>query len=195
MADRVYDICETADGKLWIACDVGGISILDLSQITFKHPEEVCFENLLSAVTGKGLSSSNIRKVLQDSYGNIWIGNYSCGLDFISHRPPVFQICGDRPVYGMYRGEEGQLWVGGENELLLYKNDSLAKRFDICCDMLCSYGWVAAIIDDGQGFLLLGLSDNGILRTELRTGKTERVPMGIRDVRVMTFFRDTAMLS
>ena len=191
VADRVYDICETADGKLWIACDVGGISILDLSQITFKHPEEVCFENLLSAVTGKGLSSSNIRKVLQDSYGNIWIGNYSCGLDFISHRPPVFQICGDRPVYGMYRGEEGQLWVGGENELLLYKNDSLAKRFDICCDMLCSYGWVAAIIDDGQGFLLLGPSDNGILRTELRTGKTERVPMGIRDVRVMTFFRDT----
>ena len=37
-----------------------------------------------------GLSSGNIRSLLQDKFGNIWIGNYSSGVDFISHTQPIF---------------------------------------------------------------------------------------------------------
>ena len=46
IADHIYDIKEMNDGTLWIASDIGGISILDLHSITFKSPEKVQFYNI-----------------------------------------------------------------------------------------------------------------------------------------------------
>lgn len=78
------------DGTLWIGADIGGISILDLHNITFMNPKSVKFTNISASNDESGLSSSNIRSLLQDSFGNIWIGNYSSGINFISHTKPVF---------------------------------------------------------------------------------------------------------
>lgn len=190
VSDCVYDICEMADGKLWIACDMGGVSILDLHQMAFKHPEEVVFENLLPEGDGKGLSSGNIRKILQDSFGNIWIGNYNSGLDFVSHNRPLFRTLGSKPAYGMYKDEEGRLWVGGENELFLYRGGRLLERFDLSPYLSRFYGWVSAIVGDGMGALLIGVSGNDLLKMEVRTGRIERMPLDVRDLSVFTFFRE-----
>ena len=65
------------DGSLWITSDIGGISILDLHSITFRNPESVQFYNITADNSKNGVSSGNIRNLLQDSFGNIWIGNYS----------------------------------------------------------------------------------------------------------------------
>ena len=71
--DNVYDIKQMNDGTLWIATDIGGIKVLSPDNAV------LCYENV-SVKT----SSLNTRSVLQDPYGNVWIGNHSTGIDFIS---------------------------------------------------------------------------------------------------------------
>ena len=80
-----------------------------------------------------GLSSGNIRSLLQDKFGNIWIGNYSSGVDFISHTQPMFHTSLYHPKakknrktnrYGDYfRTVKGRIWLGGENEAVAFKNE------------------------------------------------------------------------
>ena len=190
VADHIYAICEMDGGKLWIACDIGGISILDLSQMYFNRPEEVVFENLLPVAAGGRLSSGNIRALLQDSFGNVWIGNYSSGLDFAGHVRPAFQTLGERPVYGLYRDGAGQVWVGSENELWQLQDGRMARRFDLSRHLLRPYGRVNAIVEESPGALLLGISDNGVLRLDTRTGRTVRLDAAPRDMSVNMFFRD-----
>ena len=84
IADHIYCIQEMKDGTLWIGSDIGGVSILDLYEMGHANPETVRFMNLTSTSEKNELSSGNIRSLLQDSFGNIWIGNYSSGVDFVS---------------------------------------------------------------------------------------------------------------
>ena len=46
IADHIYCIKEMNDGTLWIGADIGGISILDLHNITFMNPKSVKFTNI-----------------------------------------------------------------------------------------------------------------------------------------------------
>ena len=80
------------DGKIWICTNMGGVSILDLQHNAFISAEEIDFQNIKATNDNYGLSSPNARCAYQDCYGNIWIGNYRGGIDFISHTQPMFNI-------------------------------------------------------------------------------------------------------
>lgn len=201
VADHIYDIKEMNDGTLWIAADIGGISILDLHSITFANVSAVLFQNFTANDNVKNtISSNNIRSLLQDSFGNIWIGNYSCGIDFISHTPDLFyrlQYFSDngghlkyKPVWGMYKDSQGRLWVGGENEVSLFKDDTFVKSVDISRSLSRPYGQVFSIVEDGKDHLLLGIYDDGLLRYNTQTNHIERIPMDLKNSDVITFYSD-----
>lgn len=201
IADHIYAIKEMNDGNLWIASDIGGISILDLHSITFKNPESVQFYNITADNNRNGVSSGNIRNLLQDSFGNIWIGNYSSGVDFISHTQPVFHvlpymtekgnILKHKPVWGICKDENNQVWLGGENEISLFKNDKLLKSINISKQLSRPYGQVFSIINAGNGILLLGIYDDGLLKLDTRSERIERIPLDMENVDIITFFKDT----
>ncbi|WP_291530321.1 hybrid sensor histidine kinase/response regulator transcription factor [Bacteroides sp. UBA939] len=200
IADHIYDIKEMNDGTLWIASDIGGISILDLHGITFQSPEKVRFHNIIADNSKHGVTSGNIRTLLQDSFGNIWIGNYSSGIDFISHSQPVFHILPymtekgnitkHKPVWGLCKDENGQIWLGGENEITLFKNNKPLKSINITKQLSRPYGQVFSIISDRQGTLLLGIYDDGLLKFNTRNERIERIPLDMADVDIITFFKD-----
>ena len=160
VADHIYDIKEMDDQKLWIATDIGGISILDLHSITLIDASKVSFYNITADNSTHGVSSNNIRSLLQDSFGNIWIGNYSSGINFISHTPKMFNVLpylndkGEylkyRSVWGIYKDTQDQLWLGGENELALFQKNKLIKTFDISSYLSRPYGQIFSIIGNGQ---------------------------------------------
>lgn len=201
IADHIYDIQEMSDGTLWIASDIGGISILDLHDITFKNPEDVKFYNITADNSKHGVSSGNIRSILQDSFGNIWIGNYSSGVDFISHTPSVFHvlpymtekgnILKHKPVWGLCKDENGQIWLGGENEIILFKDNQLIKSVNVAHKLSRPYGQIFSIISDGHGTLLLGIYDDGLLKYDIQSERIERIPLDMENVDVITFFKDT----
>ena len=189
------------DGSLWITSDIGGISILDLHSITFRNPESVQFYNITADNSKNGVSSGNIRNLLQDSFGNIWIGNYSSGVDFISHTQPVFHvlpymtekgnILKHKPVWGICKDENDLLWIGGENEISLFKNNEFLKSINISKQLSRPYGQVFSIINAGNGILLLGIYDDGLLKFDIRSERIERIPLDMENVDIITFFKDT----
>lgn len=69
------------DGTLWICTNMGGVSILNLRENTFISPEKITFSNITVTNDNHGLSGPNARSIIQDSFGNIWIGNYRGGVD------------------------------------------------------------------------------------------------------------------
>lgn len=201
IADHIYCIKEMNDHTLWIASDIGGISILDLHSIAFQSPEKIKFYNIKADNSENGISSGNIRDLLQDSFGNIWIGNYSSGIDFISHLPPTFRTLpytiekGNRfiykPVSGVCKDEKEQVWIGGKNEIALFRDNKLLKIIDISQYLTRPYGQVLSIISDGRDNLLLGIYDDGLLKYNTRSGNIERIQLDIPSMDILTLSKDT----
>ena len=201
IADHIYCIKEMNDHTLWIASDIGGISILDLHSIAFQSPEKIKFYNIKADNSENGISSGNIRDLLQDSFGNIWIGNYSSGIDFISHLPPTFRTLpytiekGNRfiykPVSGVCKDEKEQVWIGGKNEIVLFRDNKLLKVVDISQYLTRPYGQVLSIISDGRDNLLLGIYDDGLLKYNTRSGNIERIQLDIPSMDILTLSKDT----
>lgn len=91
LSNQINDIGESKDGKLWICTQMGGISILDLNENVFTTPQNTHFQNIKATNDLHGISSPNAKSFMQDSFGNIWIGNYRGGVDFLSYEYPTFQ--------------------------------------------------------------------------------------------------------
>ena len=199
ISDHVYQIREMQDNRLWIATDIGGISILDLRNLTFMNPKDLKFQNITNTYDKQGLSSGNIRNLFQDASGNIWIGNYSSGVDFISHLQPVFhtlpywiekgQIIKHKSVWGIHVDEKQQVWLGSENEITLFKDGKLQKKIDLTAHLSRSYAQVFTIYSS-KGDLFLGLNDDGLLKFDTRTDRIERIDLKQDYVDVNTLYED-----
>ena len=53
------------------------------------------------------------------------------------------------------------------------------------------YGQVFSIINAGNGILLLGIYDDGLLKFDIRSERIERIPLDMENVDIITFFKDT----
>lgn len=199
ISDHIYCIQEMNDGTLWIAMDIGGISIMNPKSSRFRKPEEVQFCNISATNDNFGLSSNNIRKVLQDSFGNVWLGNYSTGIDFVSHSKTPFEVLPyiemgtypkNKPVWGICSDKQGRLWLGGENEIALFENNVLKKIISITDHINRPYAQVFSIACDRQGLLWLGIYDDGLLTYNESTNRFQRIPLDTKNMDVITFFED-----
>lgn len=199
LSDEIYDIKVVNETELWVACEIGGISILDLRSLAFNQPEQITFKNISTKTNNKGLSSKNIRKIFQDSYNNVWIGHYSTGLDFISHTPAIFhtlpsishdgKTMANRPTGGIYmHGKD--LWIGSENELILYNDNKLVRSFNLkSAPFYVSNSQINAIIHDGTE-LLLGMSDAGVICFQPQTHKAKRLKLEKENEAAYHFYKD-----
>ena len=183
VSDIIYDIREMHDGTLWIASDIGGVNILDLSQISFQSPDDVKFRSIDVTYDKYGLSSGNIRSLLEDDYGNVWIGNRSSGVDFVGHSLPPFHVLPYRKrgqdvklenVVGICSYGNDGVWLGGMNEVALFCKGKEIRRIDLTPYLTRAYAQVAALLCDGD-MLYVGMYDDGVLRIHLPSGKVERL--------------------
>lgn len=185
VSNHVFCIKEMRDGTLWVCTDMGGISILDLQNTAFMDPAAVKFRNITVTNDNHGLSSANPRCLFQDSYGNIWIGNYRGGVDFISDMQPNFQTLpyaierygrqSDKQVWGVCVDNEQQVWVGGENEVALVVGHKVKDIISVAAHSSKQHTHVNVICRDEKGMLWLGMYKDGVLRLDPRTHKIERI--------------------
>jgi signal transduction histidine kinase/ligand-binding sensor domain-containing protein/DNA-binding response OmpR family regulator len=102
----IQTIIETDDHKLWIGTEGGGVNILDLKDLAFNaDAAKIQFEHIMESEAPDGLSSLSVQAILQDSFGNIWIGGLGGGINFISNRESMFK----RIVYLPYIGYNNSL--------------------------------------------------------------------------------------
>ncbi|MCK9207237.1 MAG: hybrid sensor histidine kinase/response regulator, partial [Salinivirgaceae bacterium] len=123
-SNYVKSILQTNDYKLWIGTDGGGVNILDLSTFSKdKNPKGVCFEHIGASLTSEGLSSLSVQTLFQDNFGNIWLGGYGGGINFVPNIESIFKkisylpyvgntnSLADKNVYGMCVDSEDKVWV------------------------------------------------------------------------------------
>ncbi len=181
----VLDIQEMKDGTLWVATDVGGISILDIRTLALNSPENIAFTHILPLGVPFGLSSPTLQCLLQDRAGNIWIGSVNRGIDIIPHTQAAFKqfpyyesknfFMQHKPVWAIWcDSDDGSLWIGGENEMVAYR-DSVTQYYSLIPKLRNGSSHVLSIAPDGPDYLLLGLNVDGLLRLDKRTGALQRI--------------------
>ena len=184
LSDQILDIKQMKDGTLWICTNMGGVSILNLRENTFISPEKITFSNITVTNDNHGLSGPNARSIIQDSFGNIWIGNYRGGVDFISYAQPLFNTIAytiekqgkinNKQVWGLW-ADNHQIWLGGEGELGIYEKGKKTKNFSLHECRLHQQTNINVIYKDKQERLWLGTYKNGILLYTPKDGRITRI--------------------
>ncbi len=121
-------IYELGNGNLWIGTDKGGVCTLTEDNISNHIYNFDSYNPGYYFNHDEALTSSFISKIFEDSFGNIWVGTQSNGVDIISYEAPFFIL--DEPfpttngsnvsqaVWSTVHDNDGNLWIGGENYLL-----------------------------------------------------------------------------
>ena len=184
ISNYVYDIGQSTDGRLWICTQMGGVSVFDPRENgDIRNTAEVHFHNI-GAGQQTGITSPNTRNFFQDSFGNIWIGNYRQGVDFLSYERPMFyilapsvyqgKILDDRQVWSIAFDSRGHLWAGGENKLVVYDGQQMEAIISLE-GHTSSNTYVNTICKDSKGTLWLGLYNDGILTCDPATRRISRI--------------------
>lgn len=141
----IESIIETKDSELWIGTEGGGVNILDMNELSANiNPQNIHFKHIHEAVTSDGLSSASVQSLIQDSYGNIWVGGYAGGINFIPKKDPFFKIINYLPLIGNTNSLNGKkvpgLCVDKENDIWcanstggisIYRQDQKMKQISV----------------------------------------------------------------
>ncbi|MCR4852741.1 MAG: response regulator [Prevotella sp.] len=190
--DNVYDIREMSDRRLWVACDVGGISILQLSGIDPDKPMHYVDDAKVE------LTSFNTRCIFQDSYDNIWVGNHSTGLDFIPskqefmHNLPYYDLRNRmKRTYAVTSDQQGRLWVSGEDELSVWNGNQMEGEWKVDAMICRSHSFARSMMADDNGYIWMGMEDEGVIRFNTHTKSFERIDIGYNAPDIHSFMADT----
>jgi signal transduction histidine kinase/ligand-binding sensor domain-containing protein/DNA-binding response OmpR family regulator len=150
----IWDILETRQGELLIATEKGIVKYnKDFDRF------EPLFENDLA----------DVRKIMEDSNGNIWIGYAETGVkrwDKSSEQLTGFHT--DRYgapdfIFDIYEDSEKNIWISSHNGLFLYRDDRL--------EPVIGGNAFSGVIELDKDHLLAGNYEKGLCVVGKRSGK------------------------
>lgn len=170
--DNIFQITETDYHELWILSATCGISVLDLKMYRQPFYENLSFQHITKG--NSGLASDNTRKVIQDSFNNIWIGYFGSGIDFISKSSPHFKTLyyNDKPItntFGIYCDRQDCLWIVQDNIIKRYHHGQTVDNWNFSSHIFNAPATVYSIIQDHKGHMWFGTCDNGIFEFDTHT--------------------------
>lgn len=187
---NVYDIQQMRNGMLWVANDMGGIKVMNMKQDYSK-------DNLYYNDTQVVISSINARAIAQDEYGNIWIGNHSTGVDFISAKKSDFSIFnqsnglwGNHVIYSLTPAKDGGLWLAGDSELALWQDGVIKKRWESRENVRRRHSFPRCIMSDKAGYVWIGVDDKGVVLFNPNTETFKDIEIGYKDCDIHSFAED-----
>lgn len=126
-----------------------------------------------SHISGEnGLSQSNVKSIIQDSYGFIWFGTKN-GLNRFDGTSIVQMNCddlatgtGNHNISALFEDKDRQLWVGTDRGVYLYNPEldlftAMNQKTKSGVDM---NNWVANIVEDSVGNIWVVVPDQGVFR-------------------------------
>ena len=191
--NNIFDIKEMPDGRLWVASDMGGISAINLNDVS--HGKPITYTDDVKVT----LTSINTRSIEYDSYGNVWIGNFSTGVDFISATKQIFHTLPNydsehqqKRIYGLTSDSEGNVWLGGEDELTLSREGKVIGNWPVNKAMNRSHSFIMSLMADSRHNIWLGVEDDGVIKFNTTSKQMERIDIGhpVADIRALYEARD-----
>lgn len=169
--ENVYDILQMNDGRLWVATDMGGIRVVDPED--HQHYQDVKVK----------LSSVSSRSIVQDEYGNIWVGCHNTGVDFISTWKSNFKLLDyldeerhARPVTAIAPGNGG-FWTASETELAFWQGTNQTGSWSWRNMTQRELSFARCLMADRSGHVWIGIDDQGVMRFDRATGRFEPIPI------------------
>lgn len=126
-----------------------------------------------SHISGEnGLSQSNVKSIIQDSYGFMWFGTKN-GLNRFDGTSIVQMDCddfvagtGNHNISALFEDKERQLWVGTDRGV--YRYNPALDVFTVVdlktADGINMNNWVANIVADSVGNIWVVIPDQGVFR-------------------------------
>ena len=194
LADQVMGIGQRRNGDLWFCTNMGGVSVLPAGTA----PADGAFVNYAPSTASGSLSSSNAYNFLEDSFGNVWIGTYRNGLDYVPHMNPLFRTLpytqfsysslSYKSVWGLDVDRNACLWLGGENEL--FGLSQTGTPYVHSLSAIAPNSHVSTVYRDASGLLWLGLFRHGVAVFNPTTQKASPLPMPVDNFDVNCFYQD-----
>jgi len=187
VSDALYCIYQDRSGRIWIGGE-GGVATTDLSEWKFENFRYIPGER-------GSLSHPNVRAILEDSRGGVWVGTLGGGLNY---RPPDgdrFQhfrytpgrrqgLSSDR-VVALMEDMQGNIWIGTENNGIdIYHPDTRKfshLRSDPDNPNSLSSNAIVVLYQDRQGIIWIGTSGGGLNRYDPLTGQFRHYRMNLHD--------------
>ena len=215
--DNIQQLCPMRDGTLWCSCEPGGITILDLRDFALRQPSSVRMRVLLPS--NSSLSSPSPRSILQDRFGNVWIGLYDAGVDVITSQHSSFHLLPApspqysgrvsssvagvpaqgmvieesmplRHAYGIAADSEQRLWIGASNLLYCYQADSCVGQWSILPHIDRPFAKIYCVYCDHLDRVWMGIDDVGVLMYDSRTARFQSIGLDAPYLDVRSFFED-----
>lgn len=168
LAGRIYDIVELASGDICVATSH--------SQVVILHPDD-SYDTLRLSPLSTYPQHVIVRSLLQDTYGNLWVGTERHGCYFFSCQPTLFHTDGfsvlpsvnnlyaDRAVTSMAMAPDGRHYALGTDGdgVIIVSGDTLQEVLNPGNGRL-PYGHITALQYDEAGTLWIGASPGGLYR-------------------------------
>lgn len=196
-------ITEINENSLWIGTTTGGVNILNCEEEMFNNPESVTFQHIPVSDSPNGLSNAYIEAIMQDNFGNIWVGTAGGGLNFIQNRPDFFNRISYLPVAGntaslsnklvsgVCMDKAGGLWVSTEERGIdVFRNGVKVRNFnhdnsEVSNNISCAYA-------DSENKLWFGGVDGAIYCINPLNGQVKMVTgFSIGSARVRSIYEDS----
>ena len=169
-SNTVYSIVETHEGAkniLWFGTHAGGLNKYDPEKNKFTHYQ-------FNPNNPHSISDNNVRTMIVDKVGNLWIGTNK-GLNQFDQHKELFTYYVPDPsksgltnndVFSLCQDRMGFIWVGTYGRGL-YKFDPLKKKFinyvaDSKNPTSISDNIIWSIMEDHAGVLWIGTENGGL---------------------------------
>jgi ligand-binding sensor domain-containing protein/signal transduction histidine kinase len=168
--ERLWSVCSSRDGDVWVGGDEGFSRISGDKAISFRPPE---ISN--DAVV--------IRSILEDRSGRLWVGDHAQGV-FRVEKGEFTQVLTQRFLKALYEDRSGAIWVGVGEGITRIK-DREVKSYTTN-DGLPQMS-ARAFHEDRHGTLWIGSSGEGV---HLYSNGTFRAVAGLSSHKVWSFHED-----
>ena len=169
-ANWAYDIYEDKQGRMWVACFMGGLMVVDKRKLIASNDE--CQADINILLSGeKGLKPFQIA---EDGHQDLWVLYYDDGIRRINTQTMKAEqievleknLSGEMPSY-IYTDSDSRLWIGLPNRVLCFK-DSI-KTFRLGYQTNGNIEWITTVgeaIWVGTRTDIWSIEDNQIQRIE-----------------------------
>ena len=186
---NIYGMQIVGNKNLLVASNLDGVSTIDLSRT---HPERI---PNVSRLKYGSTALHMARSVVSDSYGNLWVGSYGMGVDYIDNRTMPFSTIDagktangqPRQVYGVAARRAGGLWAGCNSELLMIENGKVTRNWNFANILRQPSAFVYIIHEDRSGNVWLGLDDEGVAIFNPKTQQFKLLEMSNGNIDIHAF--------
>ncbi|MBV2129614.1 sensor histidine kinase [Arsukibacterium indicum] len=199
VAGPVYDILQISDDEVWLA-GFAGISRLAVDDRRVLGRYQHDMSNPFS------LAHQDVRTLLKDHAGKIWLGGYGGGLQRFDGQDGVSTL---RPsladnhsissgnISSILELANGQLWLGnrGNGIEVIDPVDGIVARHQPAQDVpgRLQHGWITAMAEQADGTIWVGVNPGQVYRFQPQNGEFSLLgpEHGIWRTNVRTLFTDS----